>query len=344
VVFARSGGAVTTATLTYLNRYPRTSRSPRAWVCSRVSAEGSIAHRIDTVSTDVGASCGALVSRHGERSTGRRDCAVSTPTTGPPRWRARQAARTSRQPRPRGRGRADRRSVGDRCARARRRRVRDHVRGRRDRARCGRARRREASASPRTGSAVACARRCRDRPSALGRRRPAAMAELVAAWATAASPLVRRAAVAAICEPRLLRSSSAAARAVEICRQATDTLRALPTPGRRDPDVRTLRQCLGYAGASPWPRTRPPDSARFTRCPAMTPTSPGSFARTVAEAPALSGGGDAASGAGVEREPARSAAGRGRLRVGAGRCGWPGVQRPIRRGAHGVGDLIPLGA
>ncbi|EPD83052.1 hypothetical protein HMPREF1529_02419 [Microbacterium sp. oral taxon 186 str. F0373] len=76
---------------------------------------------------------------------------------------------------------------------------------------------------------------------------PAAMAELVAAWATAASPLVRRAAVAAICEPRLLRSSSAAARAVEICRQATDTLRALPTPGRRDPDVRTLRQCLGYA-------------------------------------------------------------------------------------------------
>lgn len=76
---------------------------------------------------------------------------------------------------------------------------------------------------------------------------PATMATLAEAWATDASPLVQRAAVAAICEPRLLRSPASAARAVGVCSRATDALRALPAQGRRAPEARALRQCLGYA-------------------------------------------------------------------------------------------------
>ena len=73
-----------------------------------------------------------------------------------------------------------------------------------------------------------------------------AMHEIVLAWATDPDPLVQRAAAAGICEPRLLATPEAAAVAVEVCRRATDALVHLPAGERRHPDVRTLRQALGY--------------------------------------------------------------------------------------------------
>lgn len=75
---------------------------------------------------------------------------------------------------------------------------------------------------------------------------PNAMAEVATMWARDAHPLVQRAAVAAICEPRLLTSPREAARAVAVCATATESLRSLSADRRRDPDVRTLRQTLGY--------------------------------------------------------------------------------------------------
>ncbi|HMN98956.1 MAG TPA: HEAT repeat domain-containing protein [Miltoncostaeaceae bacterium] len=69
---------------------------------------------------------------------------------------------------------------------------------------------------------------------------------LVAAWAADPDPLVQRAAVAGICEPRLLRDPAAAAAARDACAVATGSLAARPAAERRLPDVRTLRQALGY--------------------------------------------------------------------------------------------------
>lgn len=69
---------------------------------------------------------------------------------------------------------------------------------------------------------------------------------VVAGWADDPDPLVQRAAAAAICEPRLLRTPRAAAVAVDVCRRATASLAARPPAERRDPHVRTLRQGLGY--------------------------------------------------------------------------------------------------
>ncbi|QCQ90250.1 HEAT repeat domain-containing protein [Rhodococcus sp. SGAir0479] len=65
-------------------------------------------------------------------------------------------------------------------------------------------------------------------------------------WSKDPDPLLRRAAVAALCEPRLLRSPDAAAVAVQVCRNATDSIAALAPEDRRERDVRTLRQALGY--------------------------------------------------------------------------------------------------
>jgi hypothetical protein len=73
-----------------------------------------------------------------------------------------------------------------------------------------------------------------------------ALERIVLAWAADPHPLVQRAAAAAVCEPRLLRAPEAAATAVEVCRRATAALAARPADERRDPDVRTLRQGLGY--------------------------------------------------------------------------------------------------
>ncbi|MGN7781882.1 HEAT repeat domain-containing protein [Mycolicibacterium sp. 22603] len=69
---------------------------------------------------------------------------------------------------------------------------------------------------------------------------------LVTRWAHDPDPLVVRAAVAAICEPRLLATPAAAACAIDTCTAATAVLTGWPSDARRDPALRTLRQTLGY--------------------------------------------------------------------------------------------------
>lgn len=66
-------------------------------------------------------------------------------------------------------------------------------------------------------------------------------------WATDPDPLVRRAAVAGVCEPRLLRDALQADRALRLVAAVTDDLAARPPDLRRLPGWRTLRQALGYA-------------------------------------------------------------------------------------------------
>nr|WP_300141179.1 HEAT repeat domain-containing protein [Propionicimonas sp.] len=87
---------------------------------------------------------------------------------------------------------------------------------------------------------------------------PARLRDLVAAWVADPHPLVVRAGIAAICEPRLLADPDTAAAALAACRRATEHLLATPPERRRDADVRTLRQGLGYCwsvavAASPEP-------------------------------------------------------------------------------------------
>jgi hypothetical protein len=69
---------------------------------------------------------------------------------------------------------------------------------------------------------------------------------VVADWVDDPHPLVQRAAIAAVCEPRLIRTPVAAVVAIDVCRRATSSLAARPSTERRDPDVRTLRQGLSY--------------------------------------------------------------------------------------------------
>lgn len=69
---------------------------------------------------------------------------------------------------------------------------------------------------------------------------------LVDTWAADPDPLVARAAIAAICEPRLLITAQGARAALDTCERVTASLAALPASRRREPAVRTLRQALGY--------------------------------------------------------------------------------------------------
>lgn len=80
----------------------------------------------------------------------------------------------------------------------------------------------------------------------LGDVAPAALSSVVLRWADDPDPWVQRAAAAAICEPRLLRTPEAAATAIEVCRRVTRQLVALPAERRKHPDARKLRQALGY--------------------------------------------------------------------------------------------------
>nr|WP_237728134.1 HEAT repeat domain-containing protein [Cellulomonas sp. APG4] len=80
----------------------------------------------------------------------------------------------------------------------------------------------------------------------LGDADPARLLRLCSTWAADADPLVQRAAVAGICEPRLLRAPDTAAAALDTCARVTTSLAALPREDRRRPDVRVLRQALGY--------------------------------------------------------------------------------------------------
>jgi hypothetical protein len=84
-------------------------------------------------------------------------------------------------------------------------------------------------------------------------------------WAGDPDPLVRRAAVAAVCEPRLLRDQVFARRALAILERITSDLATSPLGDRRSADVRTLRQALGY-GWSVLIASSPPDGlAAFRR-------------------------------------------------------------------------------
>ena len=103
-----------------------------------------------------------------------------------------------------------------------------------------------------------------------------AMAAEVAGWASG-SPYEARAAVAAICEPRLLRSAQAVQAAVRILDAATERLVAMPRP-RGEPG-RVLGLALGYAwsvavAASPpaalpvferWAASDDPDVVKLVR-------------------------------------------------------------------------------
>jgi hypothetical protein len=80
----------------------------------------------------------------------------------------------------------------------------------------------------------------------IGDAEPATLLALVASWDGDQDPLVRRAAVAGICEPRLLRTPATATAALDACGAATASIHALPSGARRDPGVRSLRQALGY--------------------------------------------------------------------------------------------------
>ncbi len=73
-----------------------------------------------------------------------------------------------------------------------------------------------------------------------------ALLTLVHAWCDHPDPLVQRAAVASICEPRLLRRPAGAAAALSACARVTANLLQLPRHRRSRPDARTLRQALGY--------------------------------------------------------------------------------------------------
>jgi hypothetical protein len=77
----------------------------------------------------------------------------------------------------------------------------------------------------------------------IGEADPGRLLAIVEDWATG-SPLVRRAAVAGLCEPRLLEDPPVAAAAVRIHDEVTASLLAEPSPSH--PDVRVLRQALGY--------------------------------------------------------------------------------------------------
>ena len=81
----------------------------------------------------------------------------------------------------------------------------------------------------------------------LGDRDSATLFAIARRWVDDPDPLVQRAAVAAVCEPRLLRTADAAATAIAVCDRATQRLMSLPAERSRRPDARTLRQALGYA-------------------------------------------------------------------------------------------------
>jgi hypothetical protein len=80
----------------------------------------------------------------------------------------------------------------------------------------------------------------------LGRSEPAAMHGVVAAWVEHPDAYVRRAAVAAICEPALLRDGAGFRAGLGTCEAATASLVALSPADRKSPGPRNLRQGLGY--------------------------------------------------------------------------------------------------
>ena len=69
---------------------------------------------------------------------------------------------------------------------------------------------------------------------------------IVTEWVGDANPYVRRAGVAAICEPRLLTDPPTRTAALQACRKASESITMHPATQRKTPGMRNLRQALGY--------------------------------------------------------------------------------------------------
>ncbi|MET0822009.1 MAG: HEAT repeat domain-containing protein [Aeromicrobium sp.] len=80
----------------------------------------------------------------------------------------------------------------------------------------------------------------------VGDTRPDRFRSIVDRWTTDEDSYVRRAALAAVCEPRLLTDAATRATALRACSTSTDWIASLPADRRSDPAVRNLRQALGY--------------------------------------------------------------------------------------------------
>lgn len=89
-------------------------------------------------------------------------------------------------------------------------------------------------------------------------REPRIASKIVESWASDSQPLVIRAAIATICEPRLLKVSSNCSQALLLCSRATETLKNTPLDQRKTAEFRVLRQALGYC----W-------SVAVSHCPAQ---------------------------------------------------------------------------
>ncbi len=69
---------------------------------------------------------------------------------------------------------------------------------------------------------------------------------VIAEWFESGDLLVQRAAIAAMCEPRLLRTPEYAKLAIDACNKATQNLAKLSAEKGKAPAARVLRQALGY--------------------------------------------------------------------------------------------------
>ncbi len=88
--------------------------------------------------------------------------------------------------------------------------------------------------------------------------------DLVSDWAHDPEPLVRRAAAAGICEPRLLRTDEARRCAFTVCAQTTESLLGLSDAERRATTCACCARHSGTAGA--WPsRPIPPPACPCSR-------------------------------------------------------------------------------
>ncbi len=76
---------------------------------------------------------------------------------------------------------------------------------------------------------------------------PEASFGLAEVWAGDSDPLVRRAAVAAVAEPRLLTDQARARQALQLLNRITAGFDEVSVAERKTSPVRTLRQALGYA-------------------------------------------------------------------------------------------------
>lgn len=74
----------------------------------------------------------------------------------------------------------------------------------------------------------------------------ARLRDLVSRWASDPDPLVQRAAVAGLCEPRLLRDPEDAALAIRLCDRLTAALAGRSAGAKRTEGARALRKALGY--------------------------------------------------------------------------------------------------